>query len=200
MALRYPDQLWGGKPIKPLSWRGAWWQTEGQTILLLLFSPTLSLSTGIGEQSKNMLCASVTASCLMCSVGLILWGWRGLLSVGFKLSWADVQGLTSFSAVIRHPYLAPECFGERGPWKWMKSEQLQSCGHFGVGKVISECWENISGYLRHCEHWDISNSIFIFSRPSVYCGCLWQLITVPVIYGLFIFNFHSLDTSVVALW
>lgn len=41
--------------------------------------------------------------------------------MGFELLWADVQEHMPVSAMIRHPYLSPECFVEKGTWKLLKS-------------------------------------------------------------------------------
>lgn len=110
-------------------------------------------------------------------------GWHysfgmGGFSLGFVMGRCAGTDHPSFGCDRIH-VPGPRVFWRKGQGEMIDGWwELQSCSHCGVGKVATECQWSILGDLRRSAHFDLSTSVYIFSRPFAFCECLRQLILV----------------------
>lgn len=119
-------------------------------------------------------------------VGSVLWRWGVSL---WSLLWADVQVLTPVSAVIGYRYRFPECFGEKGTWKWLKFDDSYKAPAT-VG-WLSDHWMPLEHgfwwFKAFWTFWLIKCSLFLLLTFCFLCVPL--AVNTSVINELFFFNF-----------
>ena len=84
----------------------------------------------------------------------LFFGMGGILSVGFQMSWADMQAVSPGSAVFGRPCLSPEGLRGKGPWSRLPSED-------GCGAPV-----NPLCLLKAVWVFCFIRSFYVFSRPS----------------------------------
>lgn len=84
----------------------------------------------------------------------LFFGMGGILSVGFQMSWADMQAVSPGSAALGRPCLSPEGLRGKGSWSRLRSED--DCGApVNPLCLLKAIW--VFCFIR---------SFYVFSRPS----------------------------------